>query len=214
MTNNSTDNASAKTYRIETERLLIRCFEPTDAPRLLESITESVDHLMPWIPWAKDEPEDLEAKIRKVRLFRGRFDLGLDYVFGIFDRSGEQLLGGTGLHTRLGGNAREIGYWINARQANKGYTTEAVRALIKVGFDIEKLDRLEIHCDPENHKSRRIPERLGFRHEATLKDRFVDALDRLRDKMIWTMFKEEYEKTDMKGMSLKAFDIIGRTIEF
>ncbi len=169
---------------------------------------------MPWLPWAKQEPVDLQSMVDTLRLFRGKFDLGLDYVFGIFDRSGDRLLGSTGLHTRPGGNAREIGYWISTSHVNKGYATEAVSALIKIGFDIENLDRIEIHCDPENHKSRRIPERLGFTHEATLKNRFVDALDQLRDKMIWTMFKDQYEKTAIKSMPVKAFDIIGREIEY
>ncbi|MDR3713636.1 MAG: GNAT family protein [Puia sp.] len=204
--------AIARAYRIETDRLLIRCYEPADASKLLESIRASVGHLLPWMPWAKREPEDLDAKIEKVRLFRGQFDLGLDYIFAIFDRSGENWLGSTGLHTRIGGNAREIGYWIDARHLKKGYATEAVRALVRIGFAVERLDRIEIHCDPENDKSRRIPERLGFIHEATLKNRFIDADDRRRDKMIWTLFREEYEKTAIAGMSLRAFDIIGRSI--
>jgi len=44
-------------YRIETERLVIRCYEPRDAPLLKEAIDSSLEHLQPWMPWALDEPQ-------------------------------------------------------------------------------------------------------------------------------------------------------------
>ncbi|MES2731624.1 MAG: hypothetical protein V4714_07745 [Bacteroidota bacterium] len=47
----------AKVYRIETDRLVIRCYEPSDAEKLKNAITESLDHLRPWMPWAQNEPE-------------------------------------------------------------------------------------------------------------------------------------------------------------
>ena len=34
-------------YRIETQRLVLRCYQPTDGPLLAESITESLEHLRP-----------------------------------------------------------------------------------------------------------------------------------------------------------------------
>ena len=147
----------AKTYKIETERLIIRCYDPKDASKLDKSEKESVEHLLPWMPWAKDEPEDLSIKIARLRRFRGLFDLGQDYIFGIFDKTEQQLIGGTGLHTRIEGNAREIGYWINGNQINKGYATETVSALTQIGFEIENLDWIEIHCDPANLFSMKIP---------------------------------------------------------
>jgi len=48
-------------YRIQTDRLLIRCYSPEDAPKLKEAIDASLDHLRPWMPWAKDDPETLDA---------------------------------------------------------------------------------------------------------------------------------------------------------
>src|ERR1700743_1289536 len=102
----------AKKYRIETERLLLRCYEPADALKMQAAIVTSLDHLRPWIPWAREEPRELEWMLRFIRLFRGQFDLGQDAVFGIFDKAEKEQLGGTGLHNRVGKDAREIGYWI------------------------------------------------------------------------------------------------------
>ena len=202
----------SRTYKIETSRLIIRCYEPTDAPKLLDAIMVSIDHLRPWMPWLKQEPHNLESKVNLVRKFRGNFDLGVDYIFGVFDKTEKKLIGSTGLHTRLSKEAREIGYWINYNYINNGFAFEAVSALVKIGFEIEQLSRIEIHCDPHNVRSKRIPEKLGFKCEAILKNRRLNVEGNSRDVMIWTMFKEDYEQSPAKMMTLKAYDIIGREI--
>lgn len=204
----------ARTYKIETERLLIRCYEPDDALKMYTAITGSLEHLRPWVPWARQEPRELEWMEGFVRRFRGQFDLGQDAVFGIFDKTGAEQIGGTGLHNRIGKDAREIGYWINVRHINHGYATEAVMALIRVAFDIEKLARLEIRCAPDNLPSRRIPQRLGFRHELTLKDHFTDLNGQPMDTMVWALSRQEYEQSPIRDTTLKAYDFVGREIRF
>ncbi|MEO8416883.1 MAG: GNAT family protein, partial [Ginsengibacter sp.] len=201
-----------RTYRIETERLVIRCYEPPDASKLKDAITESLDHLLPWMPWAKNEPEDLEAKINRLRLFRGQFDLGQDYVFGIFDKTENELIGSTGLHTRAGEDAREIGYWIHVKYINKGFAKEAVSALTRVGFEVEQLSRIEIRCDPQNIRSKNIPEKLGYQLQASLKNDTSLPTAHDTDVMVWTMFKSGYEKSAIRTINFKAYDIIGRLI--
>jgi len=209
-----TEMELARTYRIETERLVIRCYEPADVLMMHAAITGSHAHLRPWIPWARQEPKDLDWMISFIRLFRGQFDLGQDAVYGIFDKTGTEQIGGTGLHNRIGKDAREIGYWINVKHINQGYATEAVRALIKIGFGIEQLSRLEIRCDPENVFSRRIPLRLGFRHEMTLRNNSTDGDGRPADLMVWTLSRREYEGAGAEDIALRAFDFMGRAIEF
>ena len=104
------------------------------------------------------------------------------------------VLGGTGLHPRGGEGAREIGYWIRADQVNKGYATEVAAALTRVGFEIEKLRRMGIHCDVDNVRSAAVPPKLGYTHEATLRRRLKSSDDRFHDEMVWTMLAEEYRR--------------------
>lgn len=205
---------NSKIYKIETERLIIRCYKPTDASMLLEATSLSINHLLPWMPWANEEQNTLNDKINLIRLFRGKFDLDLDYVYGIFDKAEQNLIGGTGLHTRIGNDAREIGYWINVRYINNGFATEAVSALIKAGFEIENYSRIEIHCAPENIQSQNIPRKLGFILEAILKQRTKDADGNLRDSMIWTMFKDDYMQGNLKKIDLKAYNFVDEEIIF
>jgi RimJ/RimL family protein N-acetyltransferase len=202
----------AKTYRIETERLVIRCYQPGDAYMMHAAITGSLDHLRPWIPWARQEPKELEWMVGFIRMFRGQFDLGQDAVYGIFDKTETEQIGGTGLHNRIGKDAREIGYWINVKHIHNGYATEAVRALIKVGFRIEGLSRLEIRCDPDNVFSRRIPQRLGFRHEMTLRTNSTDGDATPSDLMIWALSRRDYEVEGGDEIELRAYDLMGRQL--
>ncbi|MEM9723792.1 MAG: GNAT family protein, partial [Bacteroidota bacterium] len=202
----------AQTYKIETERLIIRCYQPEDAPLLKQAIDESLSHLLPWMPWAKHEPEPLKAKVARLRKYRGQFDLGIDFTFGIFSKDEKVLIGSTGLHTRLDEHAREIGYWINANYLRRGYALEAVTALTIVGFELEGLDRIEIHCAPNNIRSQGIPQKLGYVHEATLKNRTTGTEGKQRDVMIWTMFKEVYLKSRLKDLEIKAFNVMNERI--
>ena len=201
-----------QTYRIETTRLVLRCYTPGDAEMLLQSINGSLEHLRPWIPWAQDQPQEIEWTAKFIRQFRGQFDLGQDAVYGVFDPQEQAIIGGTGFHNRVGKDAREIGYWINVKHIDKGYATEAVCALIRTGFEIEGLARLEIHCDPENTRSNNIPEKLGFRHEQTLKNNSTDRDGRLRDENIWTMTSFQYNTSPIRETSIKAYDFLGRPI--
>jgi RimJ/RimL family protein N-acetyltransferase len=202
----------AKTYSIETARLLIRCYLPQDAAKLQASINGSIEHLLPWIPWAQEEPQEIEWSAKFIRQFRGQFDLGQDAVYGIFDKNGTEIIGGTGLHNRVGKDAREIGYWINVGHIGRGYATEAVRALIKCGFEIEGLQRIEIHCSPDNTRSYNIPYKLGFTHEATIKSHSTDRHGQTRDEMIWTLSASTYGTSPIRETPVKAFDFLNRAI--
>lgn len=203
---------SGPAYRIETQRLVIRCWDPDDAPLLKVAIDESLDHLRPWMPWANGEPTDLQVKIDTLRYFRGRFDLNQDFTYGIFSLDESRVMGGTGLHTRLGPNAREIGYWIHAQSINQGLATEVSAALTRVAFEIDQVDRVEIHCDPQNLRSAAVPRKLGFIHEATLRKRMMLEDGKARDSMIWCMLREEYPLSAAARIQYTAYDAAGRLI--
>ena len=199
-------------YHIESERLVIRCYNPKDASYLQKAVQESVEHLRPWMPWVKGEPEELKDKIERLRLFRAEFDSNTNYVYGVFDSDETELLGGSGLHPSVGLNAFEIGYWIHVNHINKGYATEVSATLTKVAFEIEHVNRVEIHCDPSNIRSATIPKKLGYVHEATLRKRNENIDGELIDSMIWSMFKEEYFNSHAAKAKIMAYDVFGNLI--
>ena len=198
-------------YRIETERLVVRCYQPSDIQLLADSVAENVDHLKPWMPWAHAEPEPFEVKVDRIKRFRGEFDLGEDFVYGIFNREENRLLGGTGLHTRIGDEQLEIGYWIHKDYVNKGLVTESTAALVKVAFELIHIHRLEIRCDPDNLASASIPRKLGFTHEGTLRGK-TRFLDRWSDSMVWGLLDTDYSNSPSCSAKIKVFDFRGNPL--
>jgi RimJ/RimL family protein N-acetyltransferase len=207
-----TPNFPGPAYRIVTHRLVIRPWEPTDAPLLKAAVEESWDHLKPWMPWAAGDIEDLDAFIRRIRRWRGNFDQDHDYIYGIFASDGRQVRGSSGLHTRLGGDVREIGYWIHKKYINQGLATETAAALTKVAFEVDHIHRVEIHCDPENVRSAAVPAKLGFTHEVTRRQDTINSQGHRRDTMIWTLLVDEFPSSLSAKADIQAYDSIGRQI--
>ena len=199
-------------YRILTPRLVIRCLEPTDASLLSLGVEQNLEHLLPWLSWATREPVDFQERIQYLRKCRGKFDMGIDFVYGVFNPDETQFMGGTGLHTRLGEGGREIGYWIHKDHINQGLATEVSAALTRVAFEVEKVSRVEIHCDPRNVRSASVPRKLGFTHEATLHNRVEGSDGHLRDAMIWTLFAENYTSSLSSNAQIEAFGVLGRRL--
>jgi len=197
-------------YRIETKRLVIRRYERRDAPLLKEAIDSSLDHLQPWMPWALGEPQTLEQKEELIEAFRAGFAAGENFTYGIFAADETVLLGGTGLHPRVGPGGLEIGYWIRASATRQGLVTEATAALTRVGLEVCGADRIEIRIEPRNQASLGVPRKLGFLEEATLRRRLPSREGSpLRDVTIFTMFREEF---DPAIAPLRAFDALGRQL--
>jgi len=201
-------------YRIITERLVVRCWNPEDAAALKEAVDASLEHLRRWMPWAQHEPEPVGLKVQRLRQFRGNFDLGLDFVYGILDRDETRVVGGTGLHTRPGAGALEIGYWVRADSEGTGLITEAASALVRVAFELCGVDRVEIQCDPENVRSAAIPRRLGFSEEGVLRCRQPDrdGTPNRRDAKVFSLLASEYAGSPSARAEFTAYDAAGERV--
>jgi RimJ/RimL family protein N-acetyltransferase len=196
-----------------TERVVVRCWEPNDAPLLKEAVDSSLVELRPWLPWALNEPQTVEEKVQLLRRFRAQFDLGEDFVYGLFSRDESEVVGGSGFHRRVGEGAFEIGYWIRSSRAGQGLATEATAALTRIGFEVCEVDRIEIHCEPENERSLRIPRKLGYAEEARLRRRLYPAPGgEPRDVVVFSLFRDTYAGTPAASAELEAFDAVGARV--
>ena len=200
-------------YRIVTERTVVRCWEPRDAPLVKDAIDSSVDELRRWMPWALNEPQTLEQKVQLLREFRGQFDLGEAFVYGLFSPDESEVVGGSGLHKRVGADAFEIGYWIRTSRAGQGLATEVTAALTRVGFEACEVDRIEIQCEPANERSMRIPRKLGYTEEARLRRRlYAPPGGEPRDVVVFSMFRADYPGTPASSAALEAYDAAGTRV--
>lgn len=154
-------------YPLYTERLLLRPIVPADAPAMLayKSDAEAV-RFVPYDPLTLDE---VEERIR-TRWATTRFQAEGDAVcLAIKERESGRLVGDVVLFWRSENDrAGEVGYILNPAFSGRGYATEAVSALLAVGFDGLGLHRITARIDERNTASARVVERLGFRREARL----------------------------------------------
>jgi RimJ/RimL family protein N-acetyltransferase len=194
--------------------LVLRCWNPVDAPLLKVALDTSLEHLRPWLPWARHEPQPVEEKAQLLRRFRANFDRGRDFAYGIFTRDESKVLGGTGLHKRVGPGAFEIGYWIHVRHVGQGFATESTAALTRVAFEVCGVDRIEIHVEPGNPASAAIPRKLGFAEEARLRRRLAPHGDGAppRDIVVFVLFADEFAASPMSRAAVAAFDALGEQV--
>lgn len=199
-------------YRVETPRLVLRCWSPEDATLAKRAEDESRDHLRTFMLWADRTPETLGETVDKLRLFRSWFDAGEDFMFGAFSREDGTCIGGAGLHPRVGKGGMEIGYWVHADHVRKGIATEMAAGLTRAAFEIGRMRWVEIRCATKNVGSAGIPPRLGFVHEATLKERLVLSSGAIDDALVFTLLARDYDESGAKRVPFAAFDGAGRKL--
>jgi RimJ/RimL family protein N-acetyltransferase len=181
---------------------------------LKEAVDSSLEHLRPWLPWAHEDPQPLEQKVELLRRFRGQFDLGQDFIYGILSTDETEAVGGTGLHTRRGEGTFEIGYWIRESRASQGLCTEATAALTRVAFEVCGVERIEIRVDPENAASAAIPRKLGFVEEGTLRGVLhgPDGTPMRGDAVVFALMRGELEGSSAARAQFRAYDAAGSEV--
>jgi len=160
---------------LRTERLVLRAFEPADAPRLQQLAGErevALNKMNNPHPYPAGAAEDwINSQDEKRE--QGNVN------FAIEDG---QLVGGIGLRTQRAFERAEIGYWIGKPFWGRGYATEATGAIIRFGFEELKLNRIYAGCFSRNAASARVMMKNGMTYEGTLRqhvrkwDEFVDVV--------------------------------------
>ena len=107
--------------------VVVRPYRPDDAPLLQQAVSESRDHLRPWMPWA-DSHQTVEESLDWINRVRADWITRTNMTCGMFDAAHPtRYLGGTGLHPRDWGVLYfEIGYWIRPTATGRGYVTEEI----------------------------------------------------------------------------------------
>ncbi len=124
-----------KRLPLQTERLLLRSFELSDAPRVKElagdkaiaDTTLNIPH-----PYEDGMAEEW------ISTHQPKFEAGEAVNYAIILKSTQELIGAISLAINKGFNRAELGFWIGKEYWNKGYCTEAAKAMVECGFN--KLD--------------------------------------------------------------------------
>lgn len=158
---------------IETPRLLLRPPQANEGKILNTAILESFELLNKYMLWAKEKPslEESETVVKREAqnwILKRRNDPEL--MLFILDKNTNDLIGATGFHgIDWDVPCAETGYWVRKKYSGQGYITEAINAITQYAFNVLKVKRLAITCDVDNERSKKVPERLGYSLESTMK---------------------------------------------
>lgn len=176
--------------RIETERLILRPYEPTDAPQVIEALLESTAELDRWFTWHSrfaTVDDALDLCLRRRADFVKREDL----TYALIEKATGRFLGAAGLH-RPNWEARifEIGYFQRTSAVGNGYMTEAVIALAQMSLEALNANRVELWCDAANTRSAAVAERAGFTLEGRLRNHDLNVAGEPCDELVYAIVPE------------------------
>jgi RimJ/RimL family protein N-acetyltransferase len=149
-------------FRLETERLIIRPWEPDDRPALkaLTDDPEVMRYVHDGQPYSEEEIDELFAR-------QGRQARELGVCMGaMIEKSSHHLIGVAGIQPLGTTGEYEIGWWLAREKWGHGYATEAGNAAMRHVFDVLNRDRVMAIIDPPNEASKRVVARLGFHYVA------------------------------------------------
>ncbi len=173
---------------LHTERLILRPFRASDAPRVRElaGAREVAENTLT-IP--HPYPEGVaEAWIAG---HETAFRLGEIAVFAITIPD-DMVVGAVGLKLEEDSGIAELGYWVGVPYWGNGYATEAANAVLDYGFKSLVLSRIWARAFVRNPASSRVLEKVGMRHEGVLR-RSIRKNDELLDADMFGMLREERE---------------------
>lgn len=177
-------------YPLNTGRLLLRPFEPTDLDDFYAYRSRpEVYRYLYGESVTKEECAELLDKLIADHELTGE---GRRLALAIHLPEAGRVIGGAVLKWRSEKDRQgEIGYSLNPEFHGHGYATEAARKMLQLGFDGLGLHRIVAECDPRNEPSWRLMERLGMRREAHFRELEVFKGE-WGDLFVYAMLEEEF----------------------
>lgn len=176
---------------LETERLILRPWEETDAESLYEYAKD--DRIGPIAGWSVHTSVENSREVIKNLL-------SAPENYAVCLREDGRAIGCVGLtfgkssNLDLPENEGEIGYWIGVPFWGRGLIPEAVRELIRHAFVDLGVQTLWCGYFDGNEKSKRAQEKCGFVYQRTDRDIHWKLMDDIRTEHITRLTREEWEK--------------------
>lgn len=180
-----------KAPEIRTERLLLRRPTLKDARDLFEYARDpEVARFITWKPH-KSIKDSKKAILWMDEQYAG----GRAITWGLIHPENARLIGTCGYVALYPNDERaEIGYAMSREYWGKGYMTEAVRAVLKFGFENMKLNRVEAKTNLENAVSSRLLEKVGMTYEGILRQ-YTFCKGQHLDLKMYSLLRSEYQQS-------------------
>lgn len=174
---------------IVTERLVLRDFTMEDAPAV--HLYGSDPEVVRYMPWGPNTWTDTQDFLRR-RLDEQGTDPRRSFGLAATLASSGELIGASGIRvtsTQL--REANMGYAYRRDVWNRGYATEAARALVTFGFEDLGMHRVYAYCDVDNVASVRVLQKTGMQREGLLR-RHMPIRGRWRDSYLYAVLEDDW----------------------
>jgi len=179
----------AGTQTIKTDRLTLRRFDLTDAETMFRnwaSDTEVTRYLR-FLPH-----KDADESRTIIQQWVDGYDNDCNYLWGICQEDGE-LIGSIGMFITEPDNKADIGYCIGRKWWGKGYTSEALKAVIDYMFTNTDIERIEAYHAAANPSSGKVMINAGMEHEGFARHKYKNAYG-YHDSDMYGIIREMWEQ--------------------
>jgi len=184
-----TSNLIPMFTQFETERLIIRKLELSDVQDCFAILSD-------YRVVSMNGALSLHTLIHETESFildaQAKYALNHLQWLAVEEKNSHKMIGMIGFETITSKFYRaEIAYAFAYDYWGKGYATEAIKALVDLGFRYMNLNRIFASVDPENARSIRVLEKLGMQREGYLRQNIFHN-NAFRDRLIYSILKEEW----------------------
>lgn len=173
---------------LTTARMLLRELSPADAAVLHEYWSDkAVTEFMVLNAFA-----NIATTARMIELLAGLAGAGAGVRWAVALRDGGRVIGTCGFHNLKAEHSRaEIGYELGKEYWGRGLMSEALRAILRHGYEVMNFNRIEAFVNVGNARSVQLLERLGFRLDGTLRE-YEYARGRFVDQHCFSLLKGDF----------------------
>lgn len=174
---------------LRTERLKLRGFTLQDAPAVTELCSEwDIAATVASIP----HPYEQSMAEEWIGTHQEAFQQGKAVAFAVTTIDEERLVGAIDIHINATHHLGEVGYWIGKPFWNRGYATEALKAVIGYAFKTLHLNRVQARHMTKNPASGRVMEKAGMQNEGVLRQSLY-RWESFEDAAMYSILREGYE---------------------
>jgi len=167
---------------------------PSLAEAYHDLLAANHERIARWEPWAAAPPVLAETRAF-IEASAQNWIAGTELPVVIaVRRDGQwQLVGSVGLRIDRYSRSGELGYWVDGAHEGRGLVSRAVAAVLDQAFGPLGLDRVSLHTDVANQRSRALARRLGFVEEGTLRQGLAFPAER-RDAVAYSLLSAEWSR--------------------
>ena len=182
------------TCKLETERLLLRRFEDSDAEMVFNNWTHD-EEVTRYVAWPTHRT--ILTTLQVIQEWKRAYHNPRTYQWAIVLKENQEVIGSISIFNFVTFGSQhevscEFGYCLSKKYWNHGLTTEAAREVLKLAFEVIGVSKVRARHDVRNFPSGRVMQKLGMNYERLLKRACQNGRYQWIDCDVYYLHKDDY----------------------